>query len=105
MSAVYNYIKIIHGKGRLTMNIRSSAGLRNQYKEVSDLARTTGEPIYITINGAGDGVFMSIEAFERREELLLMRSRVLAAENARIAGAKTRTQAELDERFKKRYGD
>lgn len=34
-----------------------------------------------------------------------MRSRVLAAENARIAGAKTHTQAELDERFQKRYED
>lgn len=81
------------------MNIRSSADLRNQYKEISELARVSGEPVYITINGAGDGVFMSLEAFEQREELLLMRSRVLAAENARLYGAKTYTQAELDERY------
>lgn len=85
------------------MNIRSSADLRNQYKEVSELARVSGEPVYITINGTGDGVFMSLEAFEQREELLLMRSRVLAAENARIVGARTYTQEELNERFKKRY--
>ncbi len=87
------------------MNIRSSADLRNQYKEISELARVSGEPVYITINGAGDGVFMSLEAFEQREELLLMRSRVLAAENARIHGAKTYTQDELDERFRRRYED
>ncbi len=85
------------------MNIRSSADLRNQYKEISELARVSGEPVYITINGTGDGVFMSLEAFEQREELLLMRSRVLAAENARIHGAKTYTQDELDERFRRRY--
>ena len=48
---------------------------------------------------------MSLEAFEQREELLLMRSRVLAAENARIHGAKTYTQDELDERFRRRYED
>ena len=48
---------------------------------------------------------MSLEAFEQREELLLMRSRVLAAENARLRGAKNYTQEELDERFKKRYED
>ena len=87
------------------MNIRSSADLRNQYKEISELARVSGEPVYITINGAGDGVFMSLEAFEQREELLLMRSRVLAAENARLRGAKNYTQEELDERFKKRCED
>ncbi len=87
------------------MNIRSSADLRNQYKEISELARVSGEPVYITINGSGDGVFMSLEAFEQREDLLLMRSRVLAAENAKMHGAKTYTQDELDERFKKRYED
>lgn len=87
------------------MNIRSSADLRNQYKEISELARVSGEPVYITLNGSGDGVFMSLEAFEQREDLLLMRSRVLAAENAKMHGAKTYTQDELDERFKKRYED
>lgn len=85
------------------MNIRSSADLRNQYKEISELAKTTGEPVYITINGTGDGVFMSLDAFEQREELLLMRSRVISAESARLSGAKTYTQNELDERIKRRY--
>ena len=64
------------------MQIKSSADLRNSYKEISELAKASGEPIYITINGSGDGVFMSMEAFEQMEEKLLMRSRVLAAENA-----------------------
>lgn len=59
------------------MNIRSSAELRNQYKEISELARV----------------------------LLLMRIRVLCAEQARMNGAKTYTQDELDERFRKRYED
>ena len=85
------------------MQIKSSADLRNSYKEISDLAKASGEPIYITINGAGDGVFMSMEAFEQMEEKLLMRSRVLAAEHARQAGAKTYSQEDVDERFRKRY--
>ena len=85
------------------MQIKSSADLRNSYKEISELAKASGEPIYITINGSGDGVFMSMEAFEQMEEKLLMRSRVLAAENARQAGAKTYTQEEVDERFRNRY--
>ena len=87
------------------MNIRSSADLRNKYTEISQLAKVSGEPVYITINGAGDGVYMSLEAYEQLEERLLMRSRVLTAENGRLSGDKTYTQEELDERFKKRYGD
>ncbi len=85
------------------MNIKSSADLRNKYTEVSNLAKESGEPIYITINGTGDGVFMSLEAYEQLEDTLLMRSRVLAAENARQAGAKTYTQKQLDQRFRNRY--
>lgn len=87
------------------MIIKSSASLRNNYTEISDLAKETGEPIYITINGNGDGVFMNLDAFEKLEESILMRTRVLAAEKARLAGAKTYTQEEMDERFGKWLGD
>ena len=36
------------------------------------------EPIYITKNGEGDAVFMSIEAFERREQVLELRAKSTA---------------------------
>ena len=47
------------------MMIRPSAALRNDYATISELAKTTQEPIYITKNGEGDLVVMSIEAYER----------------------------------------
>ena len=34
--------------------IRPSADLRNQYKEISELCKTTGQPVYITVNGRED---------------------------------------------------
>jgi hypothetical protein len=34
--------------------IRSSADLRNKYKEISELCKATGQPIYITVNGRVD---------------------------------------------------
>ena len=52
------------------MIIKPSAALRNDYTNISNLAKETKEPIYITKNGEGDLVLMSIEAFERREQML-----------------------------------
>ena len=48
------------------MLIKASAALRNDYATISALAKETKEPIYITKNGEGDLVLMSIDAFEKR---------------------------------------
>lgn len=57
------------------MIIKASAAMRNDYTSISDPAKETKEPIYITENGKGDLVLMSIDASERREERLRLRER------------------------------
>lgn len=44
--------------------ITSSAELRNNYNEISNLCHQYNEPVFITKNGKGDLAVMSIEAYE-----------------------------------------
>lgn len=78
------------------MTIKPSTALRNEYLQISRLARESGEPIFITNKGEADGVYMSVEAYEEREKMLAHRASILAAEAARLAGAPAYTQEELD---------
>lgn len=87
------------------MIIKASAALRNDYTSISDLAKETKEPIYITENGKGDLVLMSIDAFERREEMLRLREKVLQAEQERMDGAESLSIAQARERLKERLND
>lgn len=87
------------------MIIKASAALRNNYTSISSLARETKEPIYITKNGEGDLVLMSIEAFERREQMLKLREKVLQAEQERIEGKEALSVAQARERLRERIHD
>lgn len=82
------------------MEIKSSSALRNNYNAISAYAKQTQEPVFITVNGEGDGVFMSMEAYEKREELLKLRAQILQAEEQRIYGAKTISIQEAREALK-----
>lgn len=87
------------------MIIKASATLRNDYTTISNLAKSTKEPIYITKNGEGDMVLMSIEAFEKREQVLQLRARVLQAEQERINGEVTISVTEARRRLRERAGE
>lgn len=84
------------------MIIKASAALRNDYAAVSRLAKETKEPIYITKNGEGDLVLMSIDAFEKREQVLKLRAKVLQAEQERLDGRKTLSVSEARRQLRER---
>ena len=87
------------------MVIKASTALRNDYAGISNLAKETNEPIYITKNGDGDLVVMNIEAFEKRDQMLKLRERVLKAEQERIEGQPTMSVAEARGRLRERVNE
>lgn len=50
--------------------IKPISDLRNRAKELSRLCHDSGEPIFITRNGEGDMVLMSLAAYERLQARL-----------------------------------
>ena len=84
------------------MIIKPSAALRNEYSVISNLAKETKEPVYITKNGEGDLVLMSIDAFEEREQMLNLRARVMEAEQERLNKEQTLDIAEARKRLRER---
>lgn len=87
------------------MLIKASAALRNDYATISALAKETKEPIYITKNGEGDLVLMSIDAFEKREQMLQLRAKVLQAEQERMDGEPTISVSEARKRLRERASE
>ena len=83
--------------------IRPITDLRNT-TEISELCHTRREPVFITKNGYGDLVVMSIDAFERREEVLKLRARLAAAEQSRLAGQPGLSIEESRRRLEEIYG-
>jgi len=83
-------------RGVDTMQIKPSASIRQNYNEIADLCRSTGEPVFLTKNGEGDLVVMDIDTFVRREKMLRLREELLAVEEDRLAGRTGTTPDELD---------
>ena len=67
--------------------IRPISDLRNNANEISKICHNERQPIFITKNGVGDMVVMSMEAYERMETLLNLYSKLAEAEAEITNGA------------------
>ena len=67
--------------------IKPSAAIRQNYTEIANLCKETGEPVFLTKNGEGDLVVMDIAAYDQREKQLELREKLVEIEELRRAGA------------------
>jgi len=68
------------------MEIRPSADLRNRYSEISQFCKTSGAPVFLTVNGKGDTVVMSIFEYKRQQAALNLLEKLNAAKDDIING-------------------
>ena len=68
------------------MCIKPSAAIRKNYNEISQLCKTSGEPVFLTKNGEGDLVVLDIETYLKRESMLKLREALIGAEEDRFKG-------------------
>lgn len=66
--------------------IKPSAAIRQNYTEISNLCKKTGEPVFLTKNGEGDLVVMDIATYDQREKQLELREKLVEIEELRQAG-------------------
>jgi prevent-host-death family protein len=71
--------------------IKPISDLRNKSNEISKLAHSSNEPIFITKNGEGDLVVMSMSHYSKIELKLELLSKLSVAQNQRINSDKGRT--------------
>ena len=77
------------------MIIKPTTALRTELGEITRICKEESEPVYLTKNGEGELVIMSIAAFEKREAMLDLRAKLMEAEYQRILGAQLYTTDEV----------
>ncbi len=68
--------------------IKPISSLRNKTREIAALCHDRDEPVYLTTNGEGDLVVMSIEHYERLSSRINLLEKMTAAQPAALSRKK-----------------
>lgn len=82
--------------------IKSISDLRNKANQISDLAETMDEPIFITRNGQGDLVVMSMAHYSKLQLKIELYSKLAVAQAQRASGDRGRTVSQVMKDLRKR---
>lgn len=82
--------------------IKPISDLRNKANKISELAHQSNEPIFITKNGEGDLVVMSVAHYSQLQLKLELFSKLAVARAQRAAGSTGRTLNQVTKELRKR---
>jgi PHD/YefM family antitoxin component YafN of YafNO toxin-antitoxin module len=90
------------GKGVTMPIIKPISSLRNQTRNIASLCHKQDEPVYLTTNGEGDLVVMSIEHYERLKERVELFGKLAVAQAQAAAGEKGLTHGQVIKKLRQR---
>jgi prevent-host-death family protein len=82
--------------------IKPISDLRNKANEISELVHKSDEPVFITKNGEGDMVVMSLAQYSQLQLKLDLYSKLAAAQAHVAAGDKGRTLRDVMKDLRKK---
>ena len=85
--------------------IKPISDLRNKFTSISKICHEQHEPIFLTKNGEGDLVVMSIEDYEKQQTLLELYQKLGEAESESTSGNTTISHNDLMNKLRKRVNE
>jgi len=82
--------------------IKSISSLRNRTRDIASLCHKQDEPVYLTKNGEGDLVVMSIEHYERLKARVELFEKLNVAQVQAAAGEKGFTHMQVMKKLRQR---
>jgi len=89
-------------KGGIMPIIKPISSLRNQTRNIALLCHEQDEPVYLTTNGEGDLVVMSIEHYERLKARVELFGKLAVAQAQVAAGERGLTHAQVIKKLRQR---
>ncbi|HLT25032.1 MAG TPA: type II toxin-antitoxin system prevent-host-death family antitoxin [Ignavibacteria bacterium] len=83
--------------------IKPISDLRNKSNEISELAHNSDEPVFITKNGEGDLVVMSMAHYSKIQLKLDLISKLSVSQKEKAEGGKTETLNQVMNRIRKQF--
>lgn len=82
--------------------IKPISSLRNQTRYIASLCHEQDEPVYLTTNGEGDLVVMSIKHYERLKARVELFEKLAVAQTQAAAGEKGLTHTQVMKKLRQR---
>lgn len=85
--------------------IKPISDLRNNFNQISEICHKDGEPVFITKNGQGDLVVMSMALYEKQQALLDLYQKLGEAEAQNAAQMPRTSHKELMNKLRARINE
>ena len=82
--------------------IKSISSLRNRTREITSLCHERDEPVYLTRNGEGDLVVMSIDHYERLKAQVDLFEKLAVAQAQSASGKRGIIHAQMTKKLRRR---